>query len=208
MDNNRPLQVKDGHYLGGYETLPRWITHYYQIHEVLRLNKNKILEIGPGNGMVSWFLKKCGLNVVTCDIDSRNNPDFLGDVTHLPFEDNSFDIILCCEVLEHIPYSEFEIALREIRRVARDFVLISLPAPFAGIALALNLPFLAIYDLHIGMPYATEKKFDGGHYWELGRSGYSLQRIRNAMRNTGFDVIKEFRPPLSLFCCFFVLKKR
>lgn len=203
----RLLQVEEGHYGASYETLPMWINHWHQIQEILGLKRNRILEIGPGNGVVSYFLKKCGVNVFTTDIDFRNEPDVLSDVTYLPFRQGSFDIILCCEVLEHIPYNQFEKALKEIYGVSNEFVVISLPAPFVGAAMALNLPRLPVFKVHVGMPYMTEKKFDGQHYWELGRLGYHLRRIRNAMKNAGFNIIKEFRPPLSLFCYFFVLKK-
>ena len=137
------------------------------------------------------------------------NPPYklLSDVVYLPFKKNSFEIILCCEVLEHIPYSEFEQALFEIYRVSNEFAVISLPAPFVSAAMALNLPHLPVFKLHAGMRYFTAKKFDGQHYWELGRRGYPLKRIKNAMKNVGFNILYEFRPTLSLFCYFFVLKK-
>jgi SAM-dependent methyltransferase len=43
----------------------------------------------------------------------------------LPFEDGSFDLVLCCEVLEHVERPRE--ALAEVARVGRDFVLISTP---------------------------------------------------------------------------------
>jgi SAM-dependent methyltransferase len=207
MHKKRTIQVKEGYYGGSYESLNMWINHWFQIQEVLQLNKNRILEIGPGNGVVGYLLKKCGLNVFTSDIDFRNKPDVLGDVSYLPFKQCSFDVILCCEVLEHIPYNEFENTLKEIYRVNNGFVVISLPAPFVGAAVALNLPHLRVFKFHAGVPYFKEKKFDGQHYWELGRLGYSLRRIKKAMKNAGFDILKEFRPTLSLFYYFFVLKR-
>lgn len=54
-----------------------------------------------------------GLNVMTADIDPSLDPDFICSVTDLSktFKPNSFDCILCAEVLEHIPFEYFEIAL-------------------------------------------------------------------------------------------------
>ncbi len=40
-----------------------------------------------------------------------------GDATRLPFADDSFDRIICAEVLEHLP--DYDAALREIRRVLK-----------------------------------------------------------------------------------------
>ncbi len=49
----------------------------------------------------------------------------VADVHHLPFPDNSFDLVLCLEVLEHLLDSTQ--GLRELLRVARDCVLVSVP---------------------------------------------------------------------------------
>lgn len=48
-----------------------------------------------------------------------------GNLTHLEFPDDSFDFVLCTEVLEHIP--EYELACREIVRVCRHSTLIGVP---------------------------------------------------------------------------------
>ena len=147
------------------------------------------------------------MKVTTSDIDTRNIPNVASDIVFLPFKDNSFEITLCCEVLEHIPYNEFETALSEIYRVSNDFCIISIPAPFVGMAFAMNMPRLPIFKLHIGWKYFKKKLFDGQHYWELGRRGYPHRMIKSAIKNVGFDIVNKFRPPLSLFCYFFILKK-
>jgi SAM-dependent methyltransferase len=48
-----------------------------------------------------------------------------GDVRRLQFPDRSFDLILCAEVLEHVPNPE--IAAREISRVAAGRVVVGVP---------------------------------------------------------------------------------
>ncbi len=49
----------------------------------------------------------------------------IADVTKLPFADRSFQVVLCAEVLEHIP--EVEQAASEIERVAEKAVVIGVP---------------------------------------------------------------------------------
>jgi len=46
---------------------------------------------------------------------------------HLPFPDESFDLVLCCEVLEHLPDKMFRRTLAELDRVSRQYILLSVP---------------------------------------------------------------------------------
>ena len=48
-----------------------------------------------------------------------------GSVLNLPYDDNALDLVLCSEVLEHLPHPEAAIA--EFKRVARTHVLITVP---------------------------------------------------------------------------------
>jgi 2-polyprenyl-3-methyl-5-hydroxy-6-metoxy-1,4-benzoquinol methylase len=48
-----------------------------------------------------------------------------GSALTLPFADDTFDLVLCIEVLEHLPSPEQ--ALREIARVASGAVVLSVP---------------------------------------------------------------------------------
>lgn len=58
-------------------------------------------------------------NLITLDITTASHPDVVADITqynaHIP--DNSYDALLCTEVLEHVvdPFS----AIRELRRIVK-----------------------------------------------------------------------------------------
>jgi ubiquinone/menaquinone biosynthesis C-methylase UbiE len=47
------------------------------------------------------------------------------DICSMNFKENEFDVVIACEVLEHL--NNYEKALSEIRRVAKKFVIISVP---------------------------------------------------------------------------------
>jgi len=50
-----------------------------------------------------------------------------GDATCLAFPDNAFDIVLCTEVLEHIPPPSLFMASQEIIRVTKYYAVIGVP---------------------------------------------------------------------------------
>lgn len=41
------------------------------------------------------------------------------------YRDNEFDLVICCEVLEHV--NNFEQALKELKRISKKYILISVP---------------------------------------------------------------------------------
>ncbi|ELZ14966.1 methyltransferase type 11 [Haloterrigena salina JCM 13891] len=53
-----------------------------------------------------------------------------GDALRLPFEDGSFDVVCCTEVLEHIP--DYEAALDELRRVCAPGGTLAVSVPREG----------------------------------------------------------------------------
>ena len=74
----------------------------------------KVLEIGAGasGGWVKFFP-----NMTTLDIAEEKRPDVVGDVHSLPFEDATYDVIVCSEAYEHF-YNPF-VATAEIFRVLK-----------------------------------------------------------------------------------------
>ena len=79
-----------------------------------------MLEIGVGNRTVSNYLKENGVDITTFDFDKELKPDIVGDVRDMKgIKENSFDVIMACEVLEHIPFDDVEYALKELHLFAR-----------------------------------------------------------------------------------------
>lgn len=57
--------------------------------------------------------------------------DIVSDITSIPMEDESFDVVLCSEVLEHVP--DPVRAVKELTRLLRPGGTLILTAPFASI---------------------------------------------------------------------------
>lgn len=68
-----------------------------------------------------------GLQMETWD---TSGIDLVSDITHIPVENESFDVVLCSEVLEHIP--DPTKALDEFRRILKFDGVLILTAPFAS----------------------------------------------------------------------------
>lgn len=77
--------------------------------------KGIVLDIGCGVKPYKQFLS-CE-KYIGIDESKDVNPDFIGTVTDIPFEDGYFDSTLCTEVLEHVP--DIEKAVDEINRVMK-----------------------------------------------------------------------------------------
>lgn len=76
----------------------------------------KMLHIAPEQCFLKRFKNQKNLNYTTADLYSPI-ADVKADICDLPFEDNSFDTILCNHVLEHIP--DDTKAMQELFRILK-----------------------------------------------------------------------------------------
>ncbi|MDR6966898.1 SAM-dependent methyltransferase [Flavobacterium arsenatis] len=79
-------------------------------------NKLKVLHFAPEQAFYKLFRNQKNLEYTTTDLFSPL-ADVKADICDLPFEDNTYDIILCNHVLEHIP--DDTKAMQELYRVLR-----------------------------------------------------------------------------------------
>ena len=203
-------QVDAKHYFNkSYDSKDRFCSYWTQIKEIASFSPKKILDIGIGNGFVSQYLKTRNYNVVTLDIDKNLNPDKTGSVLNIPFRNNCFDVVVCCETLEHLPYKKFRKALSEMRRVSKSYVILSLPDVKKVCKIHIKIPGLKAIKKLIPFP-AFKKihhKFDGQHYWEIGKSEYPLNRIINDINKERFKIQRTYRMFEEPYFRFFILKK-
>ena len=205
-------QVTPDHYLDpSYDSKSRFISYWHQINEVISLNPRKVLEIGLGNGFVHKYLNEKGVKIKTLDIDKRLYPDVAGSVIRIPLRSNTFDIVACCEVLEHLPYSDFTVALREIHRISKRHVVLSLPDVTTVYRIDIELPLLKNRQIRKLLPNplyrSTHHIFDGQHHWEIGKTDYMLKRIELDIRQSGFNIKRTYRVFEFYYHRLFLLEK-
>jgi 2-polyprenyl-3-methyl-5-hydroxy-6-metoxy-1,4-benzoquinol methylase len=136
-----------------------------------RTAARRVLEVGAGEGEVSrrlgealrpeWFVA----SDVAASCAARLGKTAPGmrcallSAEALPFRDESFDMVVACEVLEHL--DDPAAALRELRRVSRDWILASVPRE--PLWRALNLARLR---------YVADLGNTPGHVQHWTRSGF------------------------------------
>lgn len=92
-----------------------------------------ILDVGCGNGIFCNRIKELTDRPVFAADRSLAALKYvkaakvLADIGHLPFTAQSFDLVAAMEVLEHLPFKIFDLALQEISRVSRKYIMISVP---------------------------------------------------------------------------------
>ncbi len=205
------LQVDHSHYDDlEYNDKGRFNSFWHQIDSIVRLKTGSVLEIGTGSGFVNFVLKKNGIEVTTIDIDKDLNPDIVSSVLSMPLKDGSFDAALCGQVLEHLPYENFIPALKEIRRVVRKHLVLSLPDLHRVYRFNLQLPLLGEIKFLYPIPRLRpiNWKFNGEHYWNISCKNYSLARIKKDIQDSGFIVENTFCVFEMPWHRFFILRKQ
>lgn len=115
------------------------IKHIREALNICHSNSEKVtlLDAGCGEGFVSKLIysKISNLSITALEYTKEalsiakelipNATLIQGDIMRMPFDDNAFDIVLCSEVLEHLPKPEA--ALKELIRVTRNTLIITVP---------------------------------------------------------------------------------
>lgn len=201
------VQVDASMYLSqAYCSPDRFASFFYQMKEILDCGAKSVLEIGPGNGVVNYLLQRAGINVDTLDHNPDLLPNYVASVLNMPFQTNSYDAVLCCEVLEHLPWKMFLPAIMEITKVARKYVIISLPHTSRYYYIEFQLPKTGKRKLSIDIPTNRPMQFDGEHYWEIGK-GVKLIEVKDAFLKSGLKILREYRVIKNLYHHYFVLTK-
>ena len=81
----------------------------------------KVLDLPAGNGWIGEVLTEYGMEVISADINEEKPHFAQVDMEKpLPFSDEEFDAIICCEGIAHIfsPFELFTEFSRTLKKVA------------------------------------------------------------------------------------------
>lgn len=153
----------------------RLVYQYLRVYKVGVFSRNtRLLHVAPEKNL-SAKLKSCpNMDYLSVDLDSPL-ADVQMDITDIIYDDESFDVIICNHVLEHIP--DDAKAMRELLRVLKKggFAILQVP-----ISWTIGPTF---EDFSITSPEQREQSFGQKDHVRIYGNDYS-QRLKNA----GFDV--------------------
>lgn len=155
---------------------------HLEVLQILQsIKAGTVLEIGPGNGSLLYFLKDHGFEVIGIEKDSncvelirgKGIPCYLGDLNDVidRIGTKKFDAIIMCQVFEHLYHPKK--TLRKIHNLLKE----------KGI-IYLTLPNIGSFEARLF-----------GKYWrgiDLPRHivHYDINTIRATLTETGFNIIK------------------
>ena len=86
-----------------------------------------VLDAGARDNTFKQILEGHGHKVVALDINPQSEGVIQGDITKLPFANNSFGCVIAMEILEHLSLRQLLEAISQIKRVATDTIIVSVP---------------------------------------------------------------------------------
>lgn len=181
--------------------LSNFVNAYYQYRDLQRFqNCQRVLIVGPGQGLPTEVLKWRGYDVTTLDIDPVIEPDIVGSVHDMRmFRDGQFDAVIASHVLEHFAVPYLDGALTELARVA-NHALVYLPvagrhvqARVAPGFKAIDLNVLVDVFNYLHRPNGVEPRYcQRQHFWEVGMRGFRVRDLRVRMSRF-FEILDVYR---------------
>ena len=144
------------------------------------------------------------------------NPDIVGSVTDIEkIVDKKYDCILCCQVLEHLPFEMLDNVLSQFQKITNKNVIISLPNnDFRLITAKVFLPFIRNFSFKILFPkfwhrhFRLEKEGFGEHYYEVGAFKECKDKNIRKIMNQYFQIVNKFNPIENVYHIFYILKSK
>ena len=159
MKSSVPQVDKETYNFNNYVNAGRWQSYYHQLSEALLSGARSILYVGCGDRLVVDLIREIAPEVLveTYDFDESLKPDIVGDIREIGenCKDN-YDCIICCQVLEHLPYECFEKILEQIHTCLNPggCLVLSLPDRGRKLEFRVDLPGIHLrYRCKLPMPH-------------------------------------------------------
>lgn len=170
------------------------LSHYFGRNKLSNL---RVLDIGSSTGIIANTLAPYFKTVIGIDLDKpalkfarkqfkKSNLQFhYGDATQLPFPDNSFGVVICAQIYEHV--SDSKKLFSEIYRVLKPGGVCYLAAinSLWPMEPHYNLPFLSYIPKPLANFYIKLTK-KGDTYYEHPESYWGLEKLTKIFKRIDY----------------------
>lgn len=93
--------------------------------------------------------------------------------------------------------------------MSKQYVILSLPDVNRVYRIYLHIPKVGVIKKLIPLPRTRKPihKFDGEHYWEIGKAGFPLEKVLNEIQKQGLQIQKTYRVFENPYHRLFILRK-
>jgi len=102
-----------------------------KIKDIIPADVNSLIDVGCGNGIIlNQLVSKwngIGIDRSWVALKHVNAHKVNADIQNLPIQSDKVDLVICSEVLEHLPESVLKKAIAELKRISKKYILITVP---------------------------------------------------------------------------------
>lgn len=154
--------------------------------EILR---GRILDVGADECGLRKFLLK-GTEYTGIGLGGSVDVEIDLEKEKLPYDDNIFDCVLCLDVLEHL--DNLHEVFDELCRVTREYLIISLPNPWASFMAMLRWGYYRHAEITMKFHNLPTESPIGRHKWFYG--AYEAERfLKERGKMNGMEVLQMDR---------------
>lgn len=179
-----------------------WYRYFFIIKDAINFMPNTILEIGVGSGIVKSCLQPIVKKYTVLDINPKLQPDIMADLRdYQVILENKFDCIIAADVLEHMPFSDLKINLKNIYNYLKNEgkALITIPHRRSHFLFMTprQIPHVITVPTGFLSPGAFYRRFikrriwiDPDHCWEIGDGKVRRSDVEKTFKRVGFCIEK------------------
>ncbi len=142
---------------------------------------NSVLDVGCGNGKFLHKIKETNTTIKVIGTDRSdealqyvNAEKFVSNITEIPKENEFADCVTCLQVLEHIHDATYAASLKELARVAKKYIIVSVP-----------------YNEDLKKSFTECPKCKSEFSWELHMRSYTNHDMEHMFDAEGFSLVKS-----------------